>query len=319
MTTTKNRYDISVIIPTYNRSRLLAYTLTSLLKQDLAKNRFEVIVTDDGSTDDTREMVREFEPLMNVKYTFQENKGYRPGLARNRGIRIAEGEVCLFIDSSVILNVNCLSRHIAFYTETPGKIAAIGYVYGFDRTPESEVMLKDIVSLEDLPGSIEKLAAQSIFSDVRDDIYLKYNYQIHNLPATWIYFWTCHVSARRSDLLNVGMFDKLYDGKWGVEDNELGFRLMQAGIKIHLIRDAEAIHYPHPKDREERIEEGVENCTAFHNKYQLFETGLFLAYYRSPVLVDINHFIAQGNSQRLSYYEAGGLLNNMSKQSAKPK
>jgi glycosyltransferase involved in cell wall biosynthesis len=99
----KNQNDltVSVIIPTYNRSQLLSYTLDSLVQQDLPKDRFEVVVGDDGSSDDTRQVVGKYEALMNVKYAFQEDKGYRPGSARNKAISISEGDICLFIDSSV--------------------------------------------------------------------------------------------------------------------------------------------------------------------------------------------------------------------------
>ena len=59
--------EISVIIPTYNRSELLEYTLKSLSLQELSKDRFEVIVADDGSTDDTRGLTLKYERLMNLK------------------------------------------------------------------------------------------------------------------------------------------------------------------------------------------------------------------------------------------------------------
>ena len=89
--------DVSVIIPTYNRSKRLLKALASVARQrDLPA---EVIVVDDGSSDETRQDVvlfKEAHPL-NLRYHFQANKG--PAAARNSGIRMARGSCLAFLDS----------------------------------------------------------------------------------------------------------------------------------------------------------------------------------------------------------------------------
>jgi GT2 family glycosyltransferase len=226
---------------------------------------------------------------MNVKYVYQEDLGYRPGSARNLGIRAAEGRICVMIDAGVLVNTDCLRQHIRFYNENGPGVAAIGYVYGFDRTAESEDLLKKLVNPEDAATSIRRLSKNSIFWDIRDEHYFKHKDLLHELPATWFYFWTCHVSAARQDLLDIGLFDPAYDGRWGVEDNELGYRLQESGVNIHLLRAAEAIHYPHAKEKEERRLEGYQNCLHFYNKYPVPEVKLFLdTYLIMEEFVDIN-------------------------------
>ena len=89
---------ISVVIPTYNRAKLLKECLTSLCKQEY-KN-FEVIVVDDGSKDQTKEIVDSFKKNLDIKYIFQENKG--PACARNLGIKMASGDIVAFIDDDCI-------------------------------------------------------------------------------------------------------------------------------------------------------------------------------------------------------------------------
>ena len=85
--------DISVIIPTWNRAERLAAALTSVFQQSVAVH--EVIVVDDGSTDNTREMVaRRF---AGVRYIYQENRGVSS--ARNVGIRQATGDWIALLDS----------------------------------------------------------------------------------------------------------------------------------------------------------------------------------------------------------------------------
>lgn len=86
----------SVIIPTYNRADLLEKCLSSLTQQSY-KN-FEVIVCDDGSSDNSRQVVKSYEGKLNVKYFYEQNWG-GPARPRNNGLRAASGEWVAFLDS----------------------------------------------------------------------------------------------------------------------------------------------------------------------------------------------------------------------------
>ncbi|MHA4812501.1 glycosyltransferase [Flavitalea flava] len=284
----KNGYAISVIIPTYNRSELLSYTLDSMLGQNVSRDDFEIIISDDGSRDGTYEVVEKYKSQMNVSYVFQDDRGYRPASARNKGIRMAIGDICLLIDSGVLLGKNCLHEHICFHREKENEAVAIGYIYGFEENDYLAEQLRELIIPADPSRSIERLSGYPVFLDVRESHYGKYNDRIEDLPAPWVYFWTCHVSVPRAQLLNVGLFDENYDGKWGVEDNDLGFRLHQHGLRFNLLRSAQAIHYPHNKNKAERHEEGYQNCLYFHGKFPTLETRIFLEHYKSQELVDVN-------------------------------
>ena len=87
---------ISVIIPTYNRADLLREALQSLTKQTFRS--FEVIISDDGSLDSTREVVEEFSSILNIQYIYQENFG-RASRPRNIAIKNAIGQYLAFLDS----------------------------------------------------------------------------------------------------------------------------------------------------------------------------------------------------------------------------
>lgn len=86
----------SVIIPTYNRAERLRITLESLSKQ-IFKN-FEVLVCDDGSTDQTKDIVSSFKDKLDLTYIWEENWG-GPARPRNNGIKVAKGEWICFLDS----------------------------------------------------------------------------------------------------------------------------------------------------------------------------------------------------------------------------
>ena len=90
---------ISIITPSYNRVDELKYLYNSLQEQSVDLKLFEFIVSDDGSTDSTRETVKHWQTESNfpIKFITQENQG--PGAARNHGLENSEGELILFIDS----------------------------------------------------------------------------------------------------------------------------------------------------------------------------------------------------------------------------
>lgn len=92
---------VSVVIPTWDRAPMLADCLTSLRAQDYPKDRFELIVVDDGSTDATPDIVRSFQEggLPEVRYIRQEHKG--PNAARNAAITAARGDPLCFVDDDV--------------------------------------------------------------------------------------------------------------------------------------------------------------------------------------------------------------------------
>ncbi|MBV5349891.1 glycosyltransferase family 2 protein, partial [bacterium] len=87
---------LSGIIPTFNRSAILVRCLQHLISQTLPPEHFEVIVCDDGSTDDTYEQVKAFRAPYSIVYLRQENSG--PAAARNMGIRKAAGAFILFLN-----------------------------------------------------------------------------------------------------------------------------------------------------------------------------------------------------------------------------
>lgn len=90
---------ISIIIPIYNRPQEAADILASLARQ--TDNRFEVVVVEDGSTRDCREVVDSFGDRLRLTYLQKENGG--PALARNFGAEHCEGEFLVFLDSDCIV------------------------------------------------------------------------------------------------------------------------------------------------------------------------------------------------------------------------
>jgi glycosyltransferase involved in cell wall biosynthesis len=108
----KKKY-ISIIIPTYNRSDFLKEAIDSVLKQTWKD--FELIIVDDGSTDNTQEILSNYTGKISLIST--EHKG--PSAARNRGIQTAQGEYIAFLDSDDIWKPDKLKKQMDFFNNNP--------------------------------------------------------------------------------------------------------------------------------------------------------------------------------------------------------
>jgi glycosyltransferase involved in cell wall biosynthesis len=105
--------QVSVIIPTYNSARFLTAAVESVLKQTFKD--FEVIVIDDGSTDNTSEIIKQFGD--SVRYIFQKNQGV--SVARNTGIKNSAAKYVAFLDADDVWMPTKLEKQIAALKENP--------------------------------------------------------------------------------------------------------------------------------------------------------------------------------------------------------
>lgn len=115
----------SVVVPSYNRAELICTTINSILGQDY-KN-FEIIIIDDGSKDNTEEVIQDaFGQLSNVRYYKKENE--ERGRARNFGINKALGQYIVFFDSDDIMLVHYLSTLHQVLVENELDFVAVKYI-----------------------------------------------------------------------------------------------------------------------------------------------------------------------------------------------
>lgn len=104
---------ISVIIPTYNRAKLLPRALHSVLKQSYKAE--EILIIDDGSSDNTEEVLQAF--MSHIRYIKQENSGV--SAARNKGIELARCEWVAFLDSDDEWHTDKLQKQVDLYEQNP--------------------------------------------------------------------------------------------------------------------------------------------------------------------------------------------------------
>ncbi len=100
--------NISIIIPTFNCAKYITEAIESVLRQTYKD--IEVVVADDGSTDNTREVLRPYIENNKIIYIYQENQG--PGAARNTGIKLAKGDYIAFLDADDTLTEDSIEKRL---------------------------------------------------------------------------------------------------------------------------------------------------------------------------------------------------------------
>ena len=232
----------SVVIPTYNRSDRLRKTLETMTEQDIDPSRFEVIIADDGSSDDTADVAKSFAGRLRLKYYFQPDQGFRAGAARNGGARLAAAPLLIFLDSGTLAGPGLVSGHLAVHAASDERRAVIGYCYGYDAFREDLFVPDSSNTLR--PAEIVRLYHDKAeFADVRELDYARFGSDPMKWPMPWLFFFTMNCSVPVEDFWAAGGFDEMFRS-WGVEDIELGYRLYHNGSTIVLSRDAWTIEVP---------------------------------------------------------------------------
>lgn len=195
---------VSVVIPTYNSAAFLGETVESILAQNYRD--FEVIVVDDGSTDDT---VTVLAPYKNrISYYYQENQG--ESVARNWAVNLAQGEYIAFLDSDDLWLPSKLERQITEMDRFPQAVLAYAHSYLIDAAGHR-------ISR---PDSDKTAQGQPGMHDIFETLLMS-NIVTH--PGT--------VMVRRKYLLETGGFDP--DIQWG-EDWDLWLRLALRGPFVFI-------------------------------------------------------------------------------------
>jgi glycosyltransferase involved in cell wall biosynthesis len=208
--------EFSVIIPTYNRQRVLAECLDTLARQSVAPEKFEVIVVDDGSSDDTEQFCRNFRPSYSFQYLRQLNAG--AGAARRRGVQHARGEYLVLFNDDTISAPDLLAEHRKAHQDYANDRQAVLGDFRFPPEAQDRALTRFLV------------ASPFFFpqATLRAGVYWEYTYMV-----------TCNLSVKREAVLAVGSFDPRFRV---AEDSDLGLRLSRRGFCVRYVPEAQAIH-----------------------------------------------------------------------------
>ncbi len=295
---------ISLIIPTYNRKDFLYQTLLYISEQKISiEHDFEVIVVDDGSTDSTNQLVDKFNTIissLNYIYRPRDERSCR-SLARNLGLKSSSGDVVVFIDCGMVIPPTFIEKIISKYiiSNDPNNLVLTHYLVGKVIDPHKD----DTSILEQLsPDTITDICNQlkniSCWADRRVGLFDFVSDNLNSYPAPWsVGYDTAALSVPRHLSIKIGGFDENFLG-WGGEDHDFAFRLYKEGASFVSIRDAFALHLPHPVEMsiEAKKINNHTNLLKMHRKNYTLETELRLLYswqYHNQALEKFNKLILE--------------------------
>ena len=227
--------NTSLIVTTFNWPQALGLVLRAIARQKKLPD--EVIVADDGSAADTHALLQRVARAYPVplRHVWQEHRGFRVGMARNRAVAAARGDYVIFLDGDMLPQPHFVIDHV--HAARP-RCFTQGMRALADAELTSRLLAGDAVRVSPLARG---LTAR--------------RHAMRLTAASWLrrprnfgrkHVMSCNQGFWREDLLTVNGFDERMAG-WGREDTELALRCYRAGIRrLQLRHAAIAIHLHHP-------------------------------------------------------------------------
>ena len=264
-------FSVSVIFSTYNSPAWLEKVLWGFENQTY--QNFEVIVADDGSTGETRELVERFNlnSALHVQHVWQEDDGFRKCQILNKAILEAKGDYLIFTDGDCIPRNDFVQTHVE--NAEPKRFLSGGY-FKLPMSTSLAIKHDDVASgrafdvawlkRNGLPSGAKtiKLTSKGMLQRLLNALPIKNTWNGNN-SSGW-----------KKDILAVNGFDERMG--YGGEDVEMGRRLVNSGIKAKRIRySTVCIHLDHSRgyvdEGKIRINERIKNETVSgQKKYTYF-------------------------------------------------
>ena len=265
--------ELSVIVTTYNRPDALRKVLESLAR--CAEGYFEVVVADDGSTEETRDVILGMRDCVQygLLHVWQPDLGFRAGASRNRAAEFCSAPYIVFLDGDCVVAADFVANHLSF-ARTKCLVGGHRILLGPELT---NAILRSELSIADLDnsslgrwlwrrcnGEVTKVSA---LFDPRPRIWPSHS------PKRWRGVKSANVGLWRDDLLAVNGFDESFRG-WGYEDSDLVIRLIRNGIaRIDARHRCIVYHLWHRENDRTREQENLQRLQVSHRRPIRCEQG----------------------------------------------
>ena len=209
--------EISALLTTHNRAHLLPRVLEGLVRQSLDYARFEVIAIDDGSVDETPQILAAWQNRLPMRVVRQNQAGL--ATAKNLGLFMARAPLVIFLDDDDVADPDLLVEHLAAHLADSDQAMAV-----LGRTT-----LAPEVAMIPVMNHVTKVGCQ-LFS---------YDWMKPGQMLDYTGFWGGRSSCKRELLVRHGAFHP--DFRFGCEDIELGWRLRAHGLRVVYVPRAHTI------------------------------------------------------------------------------
>ena len=256
--------SVTLIVSTYNNPDVLKLVLDALQSQ--SDNAFELIIADDGSTEETAHLIETFADTLPCIHLWQDDMGFRKSAILNKAILKASGETLAFLDGDCIPRRN----HIKDVKGLAMKNAVVGC---------SRVLLDHTISQHLLDNDLNPhewewyrflgLRISGHINRLLPLIPIPLSFTRSIIPASWKKIRGCNFIIDKSLMLEIGGFDESFTG-WGYEDSDLAARAVFAGGKLRRGDfKATALHMWHhesPRDESQSNLKRLEETMALGRK-----------------------------------------------------
>lgn len=218
-----------------------------------------MIIADDGSTDETKDVVAKFKNRLTILHVWQEDKGFRKAMIMNKAFSVCTGEYIIQIDGDIICNTHFVEDHL--------KEAKPGMYLNGSRGKFTEAATNKLILREQVVPHFYSLGLKRRLNTVRLPILTPffYNYKHQQKERG------CNMSFWRKDLYAVNGYDNEMKG-YGTEDIDLPSRLRRYGIRKRFIKfSAIEFHLYHKEEKSKKLinESPNHKRFAYYNKHNI--------------------------------------------------
>ncbi|MCG2613447.1 glycosyltransferase [Terrimonas sp. NA20] len=260
---------VSLIVATYNWPEALKLCLASIADQSVLPD--EVIIADDGSTEETDQLIERMRPLLPIPvvHVWQEDKGFRLTKIRNKAIAKASYEYIIQVDGDLILQKHFVRDHL--------EVSRPGHFVAGSRTMINETLSKRLLQSGKHLLNPYRSGIGNRLNAIRNKIFrsrLTTRYKPGNLEK----LRGCNMAFWKKDLIATNGYNEAFEG-WGKEDNEIAYRLSNANITKLALKFGGVVYHLHHRENcrglcqknqallQQTIESRITRCTLGLDQY----------------------------------------------------
>lgn len=233
--------DIALLISTYNWPEALDLVLRSVVRQ--SRQPDEVLIADDGSDEQTAELIGDYAGRLPIKHIWHEDQGFRKSIILNKAVRQVTSPYIIEIDGDIILHKHFITDHL--------KAAERGYFVQGSRAMIGERKSKEILETKQMDFHALTAGIRGRFNAVRFPVFSNI---FRTNPLSSQNIKGCNLAFWREDYIKVNGYYNGFEG-WGWEDYEFAERLINAGIRKKRLKWAAiGYHLFHPLNSKANFE-----------------------------------------------------------------